>query len=262
MFAAPDYRLIDRAGLGASMFFPRMDWRPAPSGATEHTFTVEEGVAVAVRFFRYSVVAPTILFFHGNGEVAGDYDDLAGFFRQAGLNLLAAEYRGYGGSNGRPTFATMMADAHPIFRAAQDLLAAEGFTGKLLVMGRSLGCHSAAELAAHYPDELAGLISESGASGLARMLVALSAAGQGAVGDELALRHDAKLRSIRIPALVIHAERDELIPLDTAIGFYQQIGSPQKDLVIIPDAGHNDIQWVGLQPYFTALHNFARAVAH
>lgn len=257
MFAPPDYSVLDRAGLGRTMFYPRDNWRPAPVGATEHRFPVDEGIAVAARFYRYSVLAPTILFFHGNGEVASDYDEIAPFYRQSGMNLIVADYRGYGGSGGRPAFGAMIADAHPILKASRALLADGGFVGSLFVKGRSLGAHSAVELAAHYPDQLAGLITESGAAGVARIASQLSAAGQSALADELVQRHEAKVRSIHIPALVMHGEWDELIPLETALTFYESLAAaPDRELVVIPGAGHNDILWVGLQQYFTSLSSF------
>lgn len=257
MFAPPDYSVLDRAGLGRTMFYPRADWQPAPAGATSHRFTVDEGVQIEARFYRYSVLAPTILFFHGNGEVASDYDEIAPFYRQSGMNLIVADYRGYGGSSGQPSFATMIADAHPILSAVRQLLTDGGFVGSLYVKGRSLGAHSAVELAAHYPEQLAGLITESGAAGVARMAGQLSAAGQGAIADELVQRHEAKVRGIHIPVLVMHGEIDELIPLATALAFYESlVAAPDRELVVIPGAGHNDILWVGFQQYFPAVSGF------
>lgn len=151
-----------------------------------------------------------------------------------------------------------MSDARKVMEGVREFLAADGFAGPLFIMGRSLGTHSAAEIAAYYPDDLAGFISESGASGVARMAAALTSAGQGAAAAELAERHEAKLQSIRVPVLVMHGEYDELIPLETALGFYQTLQA-EKEMVIIPGAGHNDIMWVGLQQYFGALRDFIKA---
>lgn len=100
MFTPPDYSLLDLTPAGRSMFYPRRDWWPPPVGATDHSIPVDEGVAVAVRFYRYSVIAPTILFFHGNGEVAPEYDETAQFYRQIGVNLIVADYRWVWGERG------------------------------------------------------------------------------------------------------------------------------------------------------------------
>ncbi|MCX6020947.1 MAG: alpha/beta fold hydrolase, partial [Chloroflexi bacterium] len=201
----------------------------------------------------------TILFFHGNGEMAVEYDSLAPLYRQVGVNLIVTDYRGYGASNGHPSFAALMSDAHKVLHAVRLGLAAGGYTGPLFTMGRSLGTHAAAEIAAHYPEHLAGMISESGASSVARLVAALTQLGEGAAAADLARRHEAKLRSIRIPVLLLHGADDELVPLETAQGFYETLETPDKQLVIIPKAGHNSILLVGMQQYFTALRQFVQA---
>lgn len=259
MTMPPDYSLVDQTPFASSMFVPRPVWRPPPEGATDIAVPVDEGIALVARFYRHHAVAPTILFFHGNGEVAVEYDSLAHLYRQAGVNLIVVDYRGYGASGGHSSFATMLRDAHTVLRAVRAGLAGEGFSGSLFTMGRSLGVQAAAEIAAQYPDQLAGLIVESGAASVARMVASLTQMGQAAAADELARRHEAKLRSIRIPVLMLHGEQDDLIPLDTALGFYELLESHDKRLVIIPAAGHNNILLVGMRQYFTALQEFIQA---
>ncbi|MCK7515883.1 MAG: lysophospholipase [Desulfobacterales bacterium] len=85
-----------------------------------------------------------ILFFHGNGEIVDDYDDLGPFYNRLGINFLAVDYRGYGNSTGKPTTSAMLADCHVIFKFVNDWLREKGYTGALIVMGRSLGSASAA----------------------------------------------------------------------------------------------------------------------
>ena len=41
----------------------------------------------------------SILFFHGNGELASDYIDIAAIFRQMNINFICVDYRGYGNSS-------------------------------------------------------------------------------------------------------------------------------------------------------------------
>lgn len=256
MVTPPDYSLVDQTPFSTAMFAPRPFWTPPPAGVVDVAIPVEKDVAVAARFYTSSKDAPTILFFHGNGEVAAEYDSLAPFYQQIGINLVVADYRGYGASGGRPSFAAMLGDAHKVLHAVREGLAGEGFSGSLFTMGRSLGVHSAAEIAAHYPEHLAGMIAESGSSGVSRVVAALSQMGQGVAAEDLARLHEAKLRSIRIPVLVLHGEVDELVPLATAQDFYELLETPDKQLVTIPGAGHNSLLLVGLRQYFTALQEF------
>ena len=217
--AQPDYGLIDRLGIGRIIFYPRTDLRPPPAGAVDYQIEVAPGVAVAGRFYPADPTLPSILFFHGNGEVAPEYDETAQIYHQAGLNLWVADYRGYGASGGTPTFAALIDDAHPMLARFHQVLDDGGFSPARFVMGRSLGSHPAIELAARSPERLRGLILESGAANLRRLMRFFGAGEPTGEAAELIDRHRAKIASIRLPSLVIHGEYDELIPVEHAIEF-------------------------------------------
>ncbi|MBI2887861.1 MAG: alpha/beta fold hydrolase [Chloroflexi bacterium] len=256
MFDPPDYSIIEGTEAAARGFFPRPDWAPPPPGATDFMVAVAEGVQVGCRMFPGDRNGPSLLFFHGNGETACDYNDIAPFYTRMGVNLCVADYRGYGFSGGSPSFPTMLADAHVLFRAFQEVLAANGASGARYVMGRSMGAHSAVELAAHYPGELRGLVLESGAASAGRLVEYLESAGRGAEARELERRHTEKVRAVALPTLMIHGEWDELIPLSRATAFFETLTMAQKRLEVIPGAGHNDLLWVGLEQYMAAIRAF------
>ena len=161
----PEYTLLDRHDISTLIFYPRSEWYSPPPGATDHMVPVSDQIVVSCRYYRCDTEAPSILFFHGNGEIACDYDDLAPFYVNNHLNLFVADYRGYGASSGGPQFSTMVSDAHHIYGYFRNLLTEERFVDRLYVMGRSLGATPALELAAHYQDQLKGLILESGYGG-------------------------------------------------------------------------------------------------
>ena len=192
--------------------------------------------------------------FHGNGEVACEHDSIAPLYNRLGIGLFVADYRGYGRSDGMPTFSSMAAGAHPILRFFLETAHSSGSSESLFVMGRSLGSHSAVELASQYPDQLSGLIVESGAPNAARMARRFGLASERI--DELAEALSARIRSIMLPALIIHGDRDSLIPIEAGIALHQEIGSEKKRLVIIPGADHNDIMAVGAEQYFSEIKDF------
>jgi pimeloyl-ACP methyl ester carboxylesterase len=97
-----------------------------------------------------------------DGEVVSDYDDVSPFYHQKKLNLVVADYRGYGASNGIPTLTDLIHDSHLIFKEVKEELSRRNLRSDLWVMGRSLGSISALELAYHYQEEMKGLIVESG----------------------------------------------------------------------------------------------------
>ncbi len=256
MVQEPNYSLLDQPEIIDFMFYPRPDHSAPPPGATDHLVPVAEGIAVVCRFYRHHRAAPSILYFHGNGEVVSDHDFIAPLYHRAGINLFVADYRGYGASGGRPSFSTMLNDAHRISAAFRQVLAAEGYSDALFVMGRSLGALSAVEVAAHYGQYLRGLIIESGTAGTGGWHRFAPASADLSRWEELHRLHLAKVRAIAIPLLSIHGDQDELIPLSHALELHQVIGSGQKRLVVIPGAGHNDIMYVGMQQYFAALKEF------
>ena len=263
-FEPPDYSVIAGTEAAYRSFFPRPEAQHTPPGAQDFFVPVADDVEIGCRLhshFPEAPGAPTILFFHGNGETVNDYDDIAPMFKAAGANFLIADYRGYGFSTGMPSFPTMISDAHAILQSALTFLEQRGCSGPLYIMGRSLGCHSALELAAHYPERFKGLITESGATSMGRMVEYLESAGRPEEGQELQRRHRAKIAAITLPVLVIHGEWDELIPLEWAVEFFETLTTPQKQMEVIPQAGHNDILWVGRQQYVAAVKEFVARTA-
>ena len=251
-----DFALLDRPEVLAVLFYPRPDRSPPPPGARDITVPVAPDVTVHCRWHPAGPDAPAVLFFHGNGEVVADYDDIAPVYRHFGLSLFVADYRGYGMSTGRPSFATMLVDALLVCDAFHALLDEAGVTGARFVMGRSLGALSAVEVAARRAERFRGLILESGTAGVRGWNRFARAGDDPAAWERLRQAQLAKLRAITLPLLSIHGAWDELIPVDTAVEIHEVIGSPVKDLQVIPGAGHNDLLAVGLPQYFGALAAF------
>ena len=141
----PDYSVLDRPEILQVVFYPRQEWNPPPAGVLDYLVDVEPGTQVSCRYYPATPGGPCILYFHGNGEVACDHDSIAPLYNRLGISLFVADYRGYGRSDGTPTFTTMSADAHPIFEFFLETVRSS--SDRLFVMGRSLGSHSALELA-------------------------------------------------------------------------------------------------------------------
>ncbi len=256
MTSHPDYSILDDPRLLQFVFFPRPDWTHPPAGASDHHIPVEKGVSVFCRFYPASRSAKSILYFHGNGEVACDYDGIAPFYNEIGVNLFVADYRGYGPSGGEPSFAGIAADAHHIFRYFKTMLHSGGYASPVYVMGRSLGSQSAMELAANYPDRIRGLILESGFLQSARLLRNLGLSVSIPSLDEFERSSLNFIRGITMPVLIIHGELDVLVPHIEAETIFDHIGSREKKLVTIDRAGHNDILILGMERYFDVIREF------
>jgi len=249
------YAEIDRSVLLSYLFYPRRQHGKARDGAFDLAVDVAEDISIVCRAYPSGAKNPWILYFHGNGEVVSDYDGIAPLYKERGLNLLVADYRGYGASGGDPTFKDMVKDAGKIFESASNQLGKENESGKWFVMGRSLGSISALELAASYPDRLSGMIVESGFISVDRLIKHLGMPSPGNLSPlEIAYRQIAE--GIKLPALVIHGEWDRLVPPEQGRELFQALGSEEKTHVIIPGADHNDIMFVDSRKYMDAIAGF------
>lgn len=248
-----DYGVLDRSTLSAPIFFPRRDRTPAPPGAADLSLDVAPGVSLGARHYAAPGSVATFLFFHGNGEVASDYDDIAPLYHRIGVDLFVVDYRGYGRSTGRPSFEALVSDAHPVAERFHALLDEQRNRGARVLMGRSLGSHPVLELAARRPARFCGLILESAAANLRRLLARITPPAPAAVTASLVAAHEGKIADVRLPTLLLHGERDELIPLAHATELRALLASVDKTLVVIPGAGHNDILWRGGDVYFGAI---------
>ena len=264
---AVEYSVLDNAGATAASFYPRRGWTETPAGAVDYAVTVAEGVQLSARFFAVGRDNPTLLFFYGNGETAAVYDDIAPRYNELGINFFVADYRGYGASGGAPSFTALLGDARQVLGWLRATMAALRFGGPLFVMGRSMGRHAAFELAAAgeaggngaagtavgaIDGGIDGVIIESGRPTLGRFTAGLSAP----EAQRLEAAYRAKVRSIVMPALVIHGQWDETAPPAEAVGMFHGLRSERKHLEIIPGAGHNDLMYVGYRQYFGAIGRF------
>jgi len=266
-----DYSALDRPEVLMFLFHPR----PEPNGlqfqtadrtgqlpnVTDVMIPVAEDVAIGTRFHMADKSGGNILFFHGNGEIVADYDELGGLYNKMGINFLAVDYRGYGRSSGKPTISAMMRDCHIIFDFVRKWLQQNHFAGPLILMGRSLGSASVLELAAAYKSEVDGLIVESGFA-LAGPLLQLLGINLEVLGyqEEKGFGNIEKIKEFDKATLIIHAEFDHIIPFSDGQALYDACPSADKTLLVIPGANHNDIFMRGLQEYLAAVKKLVETV--
>jgi alpha-beta hydrolase superfamily lysophospholipase len=254
---ARSYPALDRAEVTERMFFPAPLAAAAPAGA-EDIVLDGDGCGIGCRFHRPGGNdGPNLVLFHGARDTVADCDPVAAGFARAGVAVLAAGYRGYGNSNGKPGATAMIRDAHAVFEAAVELFAREGRKGPVTVMGRSLGAACAIEIAAFHPQKAAGLIIESG---FARTLTLLAALGidHEALGirEEDGFANPEKIRAVTRPTLILHGAGDQVIPFDEAATLHAECAARSKELSMVPGAGHRDIPDKTGAMYFEVLCRF------
>jgi alpha-beta hydrolase superfamily lysophospholipase len=258
----PELEALDRPEILQFIFYPRRDFleKSAANNVIAGSIPVEEDVSISYGFYVGEKNNPNILFFHGNGEIASDYEPIGSIYNQIGLNLFVADYRGYGSSGGKPTLSNMIKDAHPIFEGFKRVLKDGGFSGNLFIMGRSLGSASAIELAYHSRSQLNGLIIESGFANLFNLFkylgFPLESLGVDLPGTPSSLK---LIQKISLPTLIIHGEYDQIVPVEEGKALYESIAAKDKHLVMIRGVDHNTIMSGGMQQYLKALHDFITA---
>jgi alpha-beta hydrolase superfamily lysophospholipase len=261
--SATDYSAFDIPEVLSFLFYPRKEARDeGGKGFLEIRIPVDEGVVIGGRFYGAGKTAPLILFFHGNGEIVADYDDVALLYNRMGISFLPVDYRGYGISSGSPTVSGMMRDCRTIFDFTRRFMREKNMDAPLIVMGRSLGSASALEIASNYGDRFDGLVIESGFAFIMPLLKLLGVDEQrvGIDGDAV-VDHVSKMESFQKPVLVIHAERDHIIPYRDGLALFNASRSENKKMLTIPGAHHNNIFQLGLDEYMKAIREFVFGVA-
>ncbi len=255
-----DYSRFDHPAIASFLFYPRPEETRSLSGdnISELTIPVEPDITIGGKIFIAGKKNPSILFFHGNGEIVIDYDDLGPLYVNLGINFIPVDYRGYGRSGGNPSVSSMMKDCHAIFDYMLQWLKDNGFQGKLIIMGRSLGSASALELASTRQNVIDGLIISSGFA-YAIPLLRILGIDPDRLGlhEEEGFRNSYKIKQFRKPTLIIHAEKDHIIPYSDGLTLYDSSPAEHKHMVTIKEANHNTIFMYGLKEYLTAVRQLA-----
>ena len=207
------------------IYFPQPRGGPA---ASLLSFDVQGRKVLAT--MRDRAGADAVLYFGGNAEdVAGSLDGLGAAFPDHALYLL--HYPGYGGAPGKPSEASLMADALALF----DRIVADH--PRVTVIGRSLGSGVAAQIASARPvtrlvlvtpyDSLQDIASRRFPVLPVRWLL-LDTFDSG--------RHAAK---VTVPTLVIAAEHDRVIPRASTELLLGRFAKGIATLEVLAGADHN-----------------------
>ena len=245
--------ILDHPTLSTRYFFPRRDAPPSI-----YWLDCKEA-RLACAYVAPHRDALTLVHFHGNGEVVADsIPDLAADLTALGVNVLFAEYRGYGASSGEPGMARILEDVPHIVNALSIP------PNRLVAFGRSVGSLYAVELVHRFP-ETAGLIIESGiADPLERILLRVRPEELNVTAKQLAdevrsrLDPQPKLHAYHGPVLVLHAEHDSMVNSSHAV---RNAGYAKRaNLRLLPEGDHNSIFDENREEYLSTLAAFLKGI--
>ncbi len=245
--------------LNSLLYFPARGFEatPADVGLDCRELTIETDDGERLHAWWLAVEAATlghVLLCHGNAGNIGDRVVHAALLTAVGFDVLLFDYRGYGRSSGKPSEEGTYRDA----RAARAALLAQPGTdaARVLYLGESLGGAVALALAVESPP--AGLVLQSTFTGVrdaARVHYPFIPAGL--IPDAYpSLR---LIRELRAPLLVLHGERDDIVPLTHGRALFDAAPEPKR-IEVFPKVGHNDLVPLAGKAYAEAIASWARGL--
>jgi pimeloyl-ACP methyl ester carboxylesterase len=237
----------------ADLFIPKpvdvKHWQAPPAMGGVRIQPVEmdaDGCALRGWIFAPPVARRAMVYFCGNGEGAFQSAPRLGrLAERLDCEILLLDYRGFGFSEGQPSFDALLADG----LRAWDLLARRSRTPRraTLLYGRSLGAIVALHVALRR--DAAGLILEAPPTSAAEVVPGFRCILPAPVRWLVRLRPDEALRSRRpqpveaiadltCPLLVIHGADDRVIPPRFGRRMHDVAGSRHKMLLTVARANH------------------------
>jgi uncharacterized protein len=231
MFFYPDaarYSSPEREGVRAE----DVEFRSADGSRLHGWFLPAKGIAKG-----------TVLHLHGNAANISNHLPLVSWLPARGFHVLMFDYRGFGRSEGKPTLDGVVEDAHAAL--AHLRTRPEVDASRLVVFGQSLGGATALRMLAR---DAAGMrlavIDSAFASyrGIARdvtrggVLAPVAAVAVNVLPPE---ERDpiAALKSIRVPLIFVHGQRDSVIPHRYSEELHAAANEP-RELWLVPGAEH------------------------
>lgn len=195
---------------------------------------------------------PVVVVFHGNGGSIASSGHIARAMLDEGYGVFLSEYRGYAGNPGSPTEDGLYNDG----RGALGWLKEKGFgPDRLALYGESIGSGVAVQLASETQPKY--LIVQSGFNSAVEVALRLYTVLPARLFLQDRYESKKKIGKVKSDLLVIHGDKDTLIPIDLAKDLFDTANEP-KVFMTVPGAGHNDMYRKGAGPMITRWLN-ARA---
>ncbi len=221
------------------MYFPDcVRTAPADAGlpeAQEEKLVTADGETIIVWHIPpRDETKPVVVYFHGNGGALNLRVRRFAALAAEGVGIVGVSYRGYGGSTGMPSEDGLIADGV----AAYEFAAKRYTPARVALWGESLGSGVAVAVASEAP--VARLVLETpftsaadvGASVYFFLPVRLLMKDQ--------FRSDLRIKNVKAPVLILHGERDSVVPIAFGERLFEMIAG-EKKFARFPGGEHYDL---------------------
>lgn len=228
------------------------------SKVQEVNFKSAGGKTLNGLYFARDGAKQVLLLSHGNGGNIAHRLPAIIHMLNMGASVLVYDYQGYGKSEGDPSVGGIVEDG----LGAYDFLnKVKGWKPSQIVgYGESLGCAVTCQIAKQR--RLAGVVLQSGFSSLpiaARDRFIWLNLFPDFTFPQPQLNNCEILAHSDVPLLIIHGEKDEILPIKYADQMYASAAG-RKQFVRLKHSGHNDMFDQDLQEYRAALGKFIKAI--
>lgn len=210
---------------------------PAQAGfaqAAEDILKTDDGERLVIWHVPPREGRPVVLYFQGNG---GGLSLRVARFQMLvsdGTGLIALGYRGYSGSSGSPSEAGLIDDARAAYAFAAERYAPE----RIALWGESLGSGVAVALAAER--EVGRVILEAPFTSAADVAAGVYPFVPVRLLMKDQFRSDERIGVVKAPVLIMHGERDRVVPIRFGERLFELIRAPKR-FVRFPNGGHEGL---------------------
>lgn len=217
---------------------------PPVPGMRAVTLAADDGTPLTVWLAAPQDGRPVVLYFMGN---AGTLPLNASLFRELagrGFGIAALNYRGAGGTPGKPSQAMLTADALALYDALDRLSGRPIAPTRRVLFGTSLGAALAVQLATRR--EAAALVLETPFNRLCE----LAQIHYPLFPTCLLMPYErwesaGLIGQVAAPVLILHGDADEIIPLPQGQALFTAAREPKR-MIVYPGASHNDLRQHGM----------------